>query len=256
MLNVHAVVKKAGRLITDNSPVVLTVIAVTGTVTTAYLVGKATFKAAEVIREHNEKQDVHDLRMPTKEKVELVWKLYVPAAVSGLLTISAIVGSNRIGARRAAAVATAFVLSERAFEEYREKVVEKLGERKEQSVRDELAQDRVNRNPLGTAELVMLGNGSVICYEAFTGRYFLSDMETLRKAENDINAQVIADNFACLSDLYHLIGLDPTSQSDDIGWNTDKLLKLEFSTVLTDSGKPCLSVNYRVVPIRNFTHLH
>jgi hypothetical protein len=256
MLNVHAVVRKAGRLITDNSPVVLTVIAVTGTVTTAYLVGKATFKAAEIIQERNEKLDVHDLWMPTKEKVELVWKLYVPAAVSGLLTISAIVGSNRIGARRAAAVATAFVLSERAFEEYKEKVVEKLGERKEQSVRDELAQDRVNRNPLGTTELAMLGAGSVICYEAFTGRYFLSDMETLRKAENDINALVIADNFACLSDLYQLIGLEPTSQSDDIGWNTDKLLKLEYSTVLTDSGKPCLSVNYRVVPIRNFTHLH
>ncbi len=250
MLSLHEVAKKAGRLVTDNSAVILTVIAVTGTVTTAYLTGKATLKAAELLG------DCESERLETQEKVKIVWKLYVPAAASGLLTILAIVGSNRIGARRAAAVATAFALSERAFEEYRAKVVEKLGERKEQSVRDELAQDRINRNPLGSAELVMMGTGSVICFEAFTGRYFLSDMETLRKAENDINALVIADNFASLSDLYDLIGLDHTSQSDDIGWNTDKLLKLDFSSALTDFGKPCLSVNFRIIPIRNYNRLH
>jgi hypothetical protein len=261
MLSLHAVAKKAGRLVTDNSPVILTVFAVTGTVTTAYLTGKATLKAADLVGDreselsHLTRKEAQEVFGP-REKVELVWKLYVPAAVSGLLTILAIVGSNRIGARRAAAVATAFALSERAFEEYRAKVVEKLGEKKEQSVRDEIAQDRVNKNPLGKGEVVMLGEGSVLCYESFTGRYFLCDMETLRKAQNDINAQVISDSCASLTDLYDLIGLERTSQSDDIGWNLDKLLDMRFSAVLTDSGKPCIFVEFRTAPIRYYNRLN
>jgi hypothetical protein len=256
-VNLGDVLKRAQKLTIDNSPAILTGVAVAGTVMTAYLTGTATLKAAEVLKnEENRFESNHpDYAidpLDLKEKVALTWKLYIPPVTTGLLTVTCIIGANRIGTRRAAAVAAAYTLSEKAFSEYRDKVVEKLGEKKEQAVRDELAQDRVNRNPANSSQLVVIDGRSVLCYEAFTGRFFLSDMETLRKAENDTNHQVNNDYYAALTDFYDRIGLDKTSMSDEVGWNCNKLLEVQYSTTLAPDGRPCISIDYAVAPIRDF----
>ena len=243
------------KLLTDNSPTILTAIGVAGSVTTAYLTGRATFKAAEVIRKQEYYGEVLDL--PVKEKIQLVWKLYLPAMGSAVLTVTAIIFANRIGTRRAAAMAAAYSLSERALTEYRDKVVEKLGEKKEQEVRDELAQDRVTKNPVGSREVIIAG-GSVLCFEVLTGRYFTSDIETLRRAQNDVNQRILHEGYASLNDFYELIGLPFTSISEELGWTSDAngMLSLEISAVLSDDNRPCLSVDYKTNPGRNYFKHH
>ena len=135
MLDLPTFLRRAEKVVADNSPLIMTVIGVTGTMAAAYLAGKASFKAAQLLAE----EDPH---METKEKALLVWKLYVPAAGTVAITVAAIIFSHHVSARRAAALASAYALSEKAFEEYREKVVTKIGEKKELAVRDEIAQDR------------------------------------------------------------------------------------------------------------------
>jgi hypothetical protein len=237
--------KKLQKLAIDNSPTILTGIAVAGTVTTAYLTGKATYKAAQILSEESP-------YLEPKEKVLLTWKLYIPAAGTGMLTVISIIGANRIGTRRAAALVSAYTLSEKMFDEYKDKVVEKIGQKKEQEVRDELAQDRVNRNPVNENSVIIIGGKSVLCYEAYTGRYFLSDMETLKKAQNDVNYMVNNNFYASLTDFYDKVGLPKTSISDEVGWNCNKLLELNFSTAITEDGRPCLTIDYQVEPIRDF----
>jgi uncharacterized protein DUF6353 len=262
MAPLGSLAKRFERLIIDNSPVILTAIGVTGALTTAYLTGRASFRASDLIFEEtmriNKKTGIEDdpELLTAKEKIRLVWKLYIPPAVTGSLTIAAIISANQIGSRRAAALAAAYAISEKAFDEYRSKVVEKIGEKREQTVRDEIAQDRVNRMPVVDREVIVTGNGSVLCQDAFSGRYFLSDMETLRTAENDINYRVIHDSYASLSDFYELIGLPSTSVSDDVGWNLDKLLELKFSATLTEAAKkPCICVDFKVAPVRHYNRL-
>ena len=242
--------KRLAKLTTDNSPAIFTALGVAGALTTAYLTGKASFKAAAVIQE-SEKEI--DCPLKPREKVEDTWKLFIPPAGSAVVTIACIILANRIGSRRAAALAAAYAISERGFAEYKAKVIEKLGESKEQKVRDEVAQDRVKNNPFN--ELVIIGEGQVICYDSYTGRYFMSDMETLRKAENDINYQINHDYYASLTDFYNKIGLPPTSMSDSMGWNADKLLELETSAVLTETNKPCLAIDFRIQPIHGYSRL-
>ncbi len=235
-------------MMVDNSPVILTVIGVTGTLTTAYLTGKATVKSVREIDE------VPSPRIEASEVFRMVWKNYIPPAATAALTIAATIGSNRVSTRRAAAVAVAYSVTERAFNEYRERVVHHLGEKKEEQVRHEIAQARVERDSLEKPS-VIVGSGQVLCYEEFTGRFFNSDMETLRKAQNDMNAQIINDSYAPLEEFYDLIGLPPTSESSEVGWRSDRLLELKFSAVLSD-GKPCISVGYNVRPIRGFNRFH
>ena len=247
---------RTSKALTDNSPAILTGLAVAGTVVTAYLTGKATVKAVQILQDTDKyEEETHETRLTAREKVELVWREYVPAAGTLVATVAFVVGANRIGARRAAGLAAAYALSERTYDANKDKIVEKLGERKEQAFRDEIAQDRVTQNPPPVNLLAYEETGSVLCCDLFTGRYLLSDMESLRRAENDINYMVMHDYYASLSDFYDRIGLERTSMSDDFGWNADKMMELEFSHALTPSGKPCLTFNFRVAPIRGYHRL-
>jgi hypothetical protein len=247
--------KKALKLTADNSPTILASIAVTGSVTTAYLAGRASFKASRILAEQDLAARLNDEDgLETREKLELVWKLYVPTVLSGAATIACIIGSNHIGNRRAAAMAVAYTLSEKAYTEYREKVIETYGENKERAIRDKIAQDHVTKDPV-SSEIVMV-SGDVLCRDDYSGRYFTSSVEKLNAAKNDTNAQVINDFYASLTDFYYRIGLSRTSVSDEFGWNVDQLLDLSFSTALTDDSKPCLVVSFKVNPIRGYSRIN
>jgi len=246
--------KRLAKLTADNSPAIFTALGVAGALTTAYLTGKASFKAAKIIsdEEFSVSRGV-SFRLGTRDKVEKVWKLYIPPAGSAVVTIACIILANRIGSRRAAALAAAYAISERGFAEYKQKVVEKLGAPKEQKVRDEIAQERVNKNPFN--DLFVIGEGQALCYDSYTGRYFLCDMESIRRAENDINYEINSNYYASLTDFYNKIGLPRTSMSDNVGWNADKLLEVEYSAVLSETGKPCIAIDFRVEPVRGYSRL-
>lgn len=256
-MNLAQTMKRLEKFTIDNSPAILTAIGITGTLTTAYLTGKATIKATRLIDEELERVNYgrrDPELLPTPRDIVLyTWKLYIPAIVTGTLTVAAIFGANRVSTRRATAVATAYSITERAFAEYKDKVVQKVGEKKEQTYRDEIAQERVTKNPPDSL-VVMTDGGDVLCYDQFTGRYFRSTMEDLKQAENTINHQILHDGYASLTDLYSELGLKPTSFSDEVGWTIDYLLKMNFSTTLSEDNKPCLAIDFDLRPSRNFSH--
>lgn len=257
------------RLVSDNSPAILTSIGVTGTVTTAYLSGKASFRAVEIIaKEWAAETDrriteegggipgtIEPVTFTLRERVEMVWPEYIPAFGVGALTVIAIVTANRLSSREAAALAAAYGVSERALTEYREKVVDKYGESKDRAVRDEIAQDRVTANPPkpGTK---LPGDGPVLCMDGISGRYFMGSMEIVKRAENDVNFGIIHHMYASLSSFYEKIGLSPTSLSDEMGWNTNAPVQLSVSTALAPDDIPCLVVDFHNMPTVNYTNLY
>lgn len=249
-----ALAKTAEKFVIDNSPAILSGLAVAGVVSTAYLAVKATFRAAQEIRAEEDALLLHPTLTPMKNKykLKLIWRLYIPAVGTGALTIASIIGSNRIGAARATALAAAFKISESAFDEYKTKVIEKIGEKKESVVRDEIAQNRVNQIPAGK-EVIFVG-GTQLCFDMFSGRSFMADLETLRQAQNTLNHRILSDFYASLSDYYDLIGLPPIGMSDEVGWNSDKLLECTYSGVLHE-GKPMIAIDFSVVPIRGYNRL-
>ena len=236
--------RKAGKALQENSPTILTALGVTGTLSTAYLTARATAKAIRIIDDRESKGGISDRNLRRiKERAQDVWTLYIPAVASGVLTVTVIIAGHKVGSKRAAAAYSLLGVSERAFEEYSAKVVEQLGKNKEQAIRDEVMQDRVNANP---TSMVVMGTGKVLCMEAHTGRYFECDMETLRKAENTINQQILRTDEATLTDFYYLVGLEPTPYSSYSGWRSDKIVELKYSAVL-HKGTPCICFDYNYV---------
>ena len=183
----------------------------------------------------------------------MCWKYFIPAVGTGAFAITCIIAANRIHTRRAAALASAYSLSQQFFKEYKDKVLEKIGDKKEQEVRDEVAQERVTKTPPG--EIVFV-TGQVLCYDMRTGRYFQSDLESLRKAENDINYEINNAYYASLGDFYDLIGLAPTDECNEIGWNSDTKFTIDYSTTMSPDGRPCIAISFLTRPIRGFSRVH
>lgn len=234
-----------------NSPEILTGLGVAGVISTSYLTSVASFKAAKKLDERQASEAWG--HVITKERLKRqfkeTWKFYIPPVLSGAVTIACIIGGSKGHGRRTAAAVTAYSLTERAFVEYKDHVVEQLGKGKEQKIRDELAQKKVTANPPDSnKELVIVGTGEILCCELWTGRYFKCDMETLRKAENDLNHMVLNGYGGSLSDFYDMLDLDHTTESDYMVWSTDKLMELEFSATLAPDGKPCIAFNYKNLP--------
>lgn len=239
MNNLVVLLHKGERVLRQNSPVILTALGVSGVVSTAYLTGVATYRASHRLEDQSPYMD-------KREVIERCWDLYIPPAISGVVAIGCIIASNRVSSKRMAAAYSLAAVSEQVLSEYREKVIETIGEKKEQKIRDDISQDRVNANPPG---VIVMGRGDVVCCEMLTGRYFMSDMETLRKAQNDINSKLLSQDYATLNDLYYMLGLQYTSDSGKTGWTSDKQMDLSFSTVLTEDQRPCLAFEYNYTKI-------
>lgn len=255
-MNIGQIAKQAERFATNNSPAILTAIGVVGSLTTAYFTGKASFKARDIIAAKQLQINLNVVPrydLTKKDKVNLVWKEYIPAAGTAVITIAAIVGANRIEAGRASAMAAAYSLSQKAMADYKEKVVDKIGEAREKTVRDEVAQDRVDANPVGSREIVFTGVGEALCYDVLSDRYFHSTMETIKRAQNDVDYQILHEGTASLADFYTCLGLNTTPLSYNIGWSTEDRIELEITTVLAkDTQQPCISVGFAKMPKPNF----
>ena len=238
-----------------SSTTILTGMGVSGVVSTAYLTGRASFKAAEIIRKEEIEKTLPPDELTTVEKFKLVWPLYVAPVSVGCTTITAIVMANHVASKKIAALAVASGISDRALQEYKAKVIEKLGEKKEMTIRDEIAQERVAAT--ANKEVLVIGAGDVLCFDMMTGRYFQSTVEKIRQAENKINYEILNHMYASLSSFYDLIDIPPTPYSDTVGWNglTDRFEVL-FSTVMSPDQRPCVAIDFSIPPTVEYTKLY
>lgn len=256
-MTISQLVSQLGKTVNDNSPLILTGIGVGGVVGVALLTGRATFKAARLIEDIDGagNPNYSGPYMTTKEKVKLVWPLYIPAAGTAALTITAVVMANRIGTRRAAAMAAAYAISQESFQEYRDKIIDKMGPGKEQKAYDEIAQDHLDRQPFSSAQVIMTGNGNVPFLDDYSGRYFESTMEDVKWAVNKINDRINHQVYASLNDLYNELGLDNIPVGEEVGW-TQQLVEPEFTTGVTDDKRPCFVLRFQVSPTRGYFKVH
>jgi len=246
-LNLSNIVKNVRTVISKRSPEILTGIGIAGMITTTVMAVRATPKALALIEDKKIENDTE--KLTPVETIKAAWTCYIPAAITGCLSIFCLVGANSVNARRNAALATAYTLSESALKEYQEKVIETIGKKKEQTVRDAIAKDKIDRDPVSSKEVIITEKGNTLCYDSISGRYFKSDIDKLKKVENELNRRMRDEMYISLNEFYYEIGLNPTSIGDDLGWNIDRgYIELNFSSQLSDDGNPCLVIDYQVTP--------
>ena len=255
---------KAGTI--KHSPEILTGVGIAGMITTTVLAVKATPKALRLIDDKKmevfdnldpkdvpeNNTDYTDVSLTPIEVVKIAWKPYIPSVVTGVAAITCLIGASSVNAKRNAALATAYELSKTALIEYKEKVIETVGEKKEEVIREKVAQKKVDEKPVTNSEVIVAGSGEVLFLEPASMRYFKSDLETIRGIINDLNERMITgmEGYISLTDFYNEIGLSHTSTSDYMGWNLyrDGQIKVNFPAAKTEKGEPCLVLDYHIEP--------
>ena len=242
--------KQVVKLISDNAPAILSTIGVMGVVSSAVLASKAGSKIREGYSCGEEGQGRGTDQ--DRGRCRRLDELHPHSPRRG--NVCCLHHRSTLDSRQASGGFDRHVHSSGGqLPEYKDKVKELTTGPKETKVRDELAQDRVNNNPASGKGIYMAPNsGDVLCYDTLSGRYFEGDMETLRRAQNDINEILLKDDYASQNDFYERIGLPSNGYGSEFGWTTDVMLDLQFSTVLSEDNRPCISIDYRMLPIRGY----
>lgn len=254
-MNINLALRNFGQNLDRNSPTILTALAVAGVVSSIFMAIGATPKANDLIQKEEAfrfEEYGNETPLTFLEKAEVTWKVYFPTAIMASVTIGCMVSANHISLRRNAAMASLLSLAETAAREYHDKVVETVGEKKEQAIRDEIAQERMNKHPIESSTVIITGKGKHLFFDSFSARYFESDIETIRQLVNDFNQKLIksAPMFLPINDFYYELGLEPGEMGDEIGWNAeDNMLEVRTSSAkVTKDGRPCIILEYPIWP--------
>ncbi len=248
----------------QNAPSLLTGVGVAGLFVTAYMAYKAGPKAKEIIERHQSKPtpiDKDTRRAETMELVKEIAPIMLPPIGMAVITSACIIGANRVSSKRLAVLSAAYSMSETALKNYQNKVAEMVDVKKVQKIKESIAQDKLDKNPIKpNQEILMTGDGDVLCMDCYSGRYFRSNAQKIGQAVNELSADLQTDMYVSLNDFYGKLNIPQVPMGDDFGWNIDDMvrgqLSIDITAHLTPDKQPCLVVDYDVYPRGDFRNLH
>lgn len=233
--------------LTKHSPEILIGLGVAGLLGTTVLAVMETPKVLKLLE--NKKNELDVEKLSVKDTVKTVWKNYIPCAVLAVTSVACIVGASNISARRNAALAAAYAIGNKAFSDYKEEVINLLGEEKDKEIKERVADKLLKENPVTNKEVIITDNNEHLCYDEITGRYFKSSQNKIKEAQNVINDRLRDEMWVSLNDLYYELCLPNVRVGDDLGWNVDDgYLDIILSSRIAEDGTPCLTLDYSIGP--------
>lgn len=244
--------KGAEKKLNERGPEIAITIGVIGLITAGVEGVRVTPKAMRLIEEKKKELDAESLT--PKETVETVWKCYILPIALGTASVVCIATASNENWKRKAALGAAYTISETKFTDYRNKVIDILGNEQDEEIKKSVANDKLQSNPVQNVMLVD-GTGDTKCFDVLSGRPFKSSKETIQKVVNRLNEDILSGSTISLNDFYYELGMDPIDAriGDRIGWVLERgLISVEYSSLLDAAGNPCLVLDYIVAPTYDY----
>lgn len=242
---------KTRLFVKKNSATILTCVGAVGVVGTAVTAVKATPKAMRLLdaAEYEKGEELTKL-----EKVKVAGPAYIPSILIGTATIAAIFGANILNKRQQAAMASAYALLDSSYKEYRKKVTELYGEDADKNIRNEVVKSKYSEFDSDKEE------DEILFFDEFSGRYYETTMEKVKKAEYDINRRIAVEGGAFLNDYYAMLGLDEPEYGNYLGWSQFEMLEMSwypwldfhYDKVEMEDGLECVIVVMGFEPTYEF----
>jgi Family of unknown function (DUF6353) len=223
------------------APEVLFVAGVIGSVTSTVLACRATLQLSDtLVATQNDLEIAHsivDVKYTEKDRkkdvaiiytrsVGKVAKLYAPSVLLGAASIAALTKSHNMLQERNLALTAAYAAVDKAFSEYRERVVDKYGEEEDRALRFPVEEIR-EQNEDGN---IKTSKGMSDAYEnSMYARFFdqlspswSKDPEVnflfVRCQQNYANDLLKARGHIFLNEVYDLLGIPRTRAGSVVGW--------------------------------------
>lgn len=254
--------QKVGQFTINNAPTILTITAGVGVIATGVTSGQSAVKASRVLEELEYSSKEKPTRMM---KVKAAAPYFISPTLTGLATIACILGAHKIHLQREAAIAAAYTLMDSKYKEYRDKVISEIGEKKENRLQDEIAQDRVTKNPPSESGLNIIQTrfGNILFMDSFSGRYFYSSYEQIERAKIIIAQIAQKEMSVSLNDFYDALEIPTIEGGKLLGWDICQVEDKIFEPVIpivtnrtcktpTPEQLPCTIIDYEIEPIINY----
>lgn len=191
----------------DHLPEILTIGATVGIGATAYFTHKAT-KAEILLQNEGKMTDLEPI-----EKIETYTRLYWPAVIAGIGSISCLWYAHIIDKRREANLLTAYMAMGQAFEKYRETVKMNVDNETYCKIEEEYKAE--------IASGMMTTDDQILFFEPHYGKFFNASMNDVLQAEYEVNREMALSGASSFSTFLDSLGLYPVVGSDQIGWSLD-----------------------------------
>ena len=238
------------------SPIILAAIGVSGFIGSAVMASKATIKARKAIAQtENDKSET----LTKFETVKVAAPYYIPAGLVIIASTGCIAGSVRISYRRQAALAAAYTLSRNQFNEFYQKTVETIGDKKTKAIEKGIESDKA-KACIGTSPNVVIEAGDVLARDFSFGREFSSNGNKILAAQNRINAKLCksAESYISLNDAWRELGIPTADIGEYMGWNSTNLgingIEIMYNYTKGEDEQPFLWMKFCPLPEYGYEH--
>lgn len=218
-----------------DSPHIFFVAGIAGVGVATVLACRATLKLSDTLDEIQDEIQVaktHKMEDDGLQKQNMAYiyskgalklsKLYAPSIIIGAASLTALTGSHVQLSRRNASLMAAYAVMQEAYDNYRERVKEELGEEKELDIHRGLKDGKID----GSKELVKIGDPNKLSpYSRIFDEYSVEwrkDPELnklfVQCQQNYANNLLQARGHLFLNEVYDMLGLDRSSAGAVVGW--------------------------------------
>ena len=240
-----------------HSPEILMGVGVAGVITTTVMACRATMKLDDILVEaaetrekikevaenpsyedkYTEEDAKKDLVINYTQTAVKVAKLYAPAVAVGVISVGCLLGSHDILRKRNAALSAAYLTVDKSFKEYKQRVIDRVGEEVEKEIRYGIKAEEIietvtdeEGNETTVSETVKTMNPTLYSdYARFfdeASPCWQNDPEYnlmfLRAQQQYANDLLRAKGRLFLNDVYDMLGIEKTKAGQIVGWVYDR----------------------------------
>ena len=239
-----------------HSPEILLGVGVVGVVATTVTACKATMKLNDILDEcvetrekikevaenpkyddkYSEEDAQKDLTINYVQTGVKIVKLYAPSVALGVFSVGCLLGSHNVMQKRNAALSAAYLTVDKSFKEYKQRVIDRVGEEVEKEIRYGIKAEEVvetvtdeDGNETTVTETVKMMNPNLYSdYARFfdeSSPYWQKDPEYnlvfLKAQQQYANDLLRAKGRLFLNDVYDMLGIEKTKAGQIVGWVYD-----------------------------------
>ena len=248
-MSLKNLVKAIGNSADKHKGTILTIISVGSTVYALYRAVKDAPRYKEILDQANEEG------ASSTEKVKRLAPVAAPMIISAAVSIGSQIGMHKVATDAVnglAAMQTLYNGVAAAKDEYVAATEKVVGPEKTKEIREAIAKEHApSYDGSGYADRIYVtGHGNDVFYDAWSGRYFYSDVNYVKKCINDINYQLMNDMFVSLNEFYGYLDLPPIDAGRNTGWNTDHgQIDIDITASLDENDKPYTVISFRREPM-------
>ena len=209
--------------IIKKSPLIFSLCAIAGVVTTTYFAIKDTNRAMDKV---SKKEEELDSTLDQKEVIKESLPCYIPTGISASVTILCIIGSHSTNRYLIRSLIGACTVAQSGYEKYQKAVRNRFGDDAHEQILEDIVVEKTDPIEITTSDFCRQTSldfdepeSLAIFYDSYIERYFEATFSQILQAEYHLNRNFALGMSVTEADFQEFLGLIPLDGDELLGWD-------------------------------------